>query len=362
MKIFLSFVLILVGAAVGSAATLIVPAGGDLQAAWNASACGDVIILSVPAIFTTSADNGFVFPPRLCAGNPIIVKGANYASLPTRVSAADAANMPKILTTGPTPAITFDANSNGWLIQGIEISTVANIDGNHYVNLLVSIGTYVSPEPNSITFDRCWIHSQEDGTDSLDTGVKILVDVEASNVSIIGSRLVTPGPLIKGSQTFDNTAAVMMVHGPGPLTLDNDFLSAWFATFFAGGGSLLTSNTATISAGADMSHMVLSQTANLAAGDLIAVPNQSNIYQVAKVTSVAGTTVNFTPWASNTGAGSPLNFGASLGQYGALEWGQSNVHADPQYVLDQPNDRPEHCCADPKSSGRSALPERVLRD
>jgi len=173
------------------AATIVVGNGGDLQAALNAAQCGDSVILDANATFTSPSD-GLVARAQ-CAASPITVRTANLANLPagSRVSASDAPNLARIVTPGPYPAITFGAGARGWKFIGIDITTWANIDNQHYVSTLIDIGRYVAPAPSDITFDRCWIHSQEDGTDNLQTTVKIMVDAEGVNISLLNSRIAS---------------------------------------------------------------------------------------------------------------------------------------------------------------------------
>ena len=293
------------------ASTITVGSGGDLQAAINAAQCGDTVILDASASFTAPAD-GLVAHTK-CTTSPITVQSSNIASLPAgiRVSANDAPNMAKIVTPGPYAAITFAANSQGWKFIGINVTTWANIDSQHYVSTLVNIGRYVSPAPSDITFDRCWIHSQEDGTDSLQTSVKIMVDVEGVNISLLNSRIASPGAYIVNSQTFDNTSAIMMIDGPGPLTIDNCFLNSWFTGFFMGGGNLSTNNTATIlpSPAPTLHSATFSNVNNLNVGDLIAIADglategyPGLYYRVAKVTGISGNNVAFDPYSGSIGS------------------------------------------------------------
>ncbi|MDQ6654159.1 MAG: right-handed parallel beta-helix repeat-containing protein, partial [Acidobacteriota bacterium] len=306
-------VLILLGVTSSSArgATIIVPAGGNLQAAVNAAQCGDTLILEPNATFVAPSD-GLVASTQ-CAASPITVRTANVSNLPsgTRVGSTDAPNLARIVTPGPYPAITFGGGSQGWKFIGIEITTWPNIDNQHYVSTLVNIGRYVSPSPSDITFDRCWIHSQEDGTDSLTTTVKILVDAEGVNVSLLNSRIASPGAYIVSSTTFDNTAAVMMINGPGPLTIDNCFLNSWFTGFFMGGGDLGTDNRATVlpSPAPTLHSATLSNVNNLSVGDLMAIADglategyPGLYYRVAKVTGISGTNVTFDPYAGSIGS------------------------------------------------------------
>lgn len=298
-----------------------VAANGDLQRALDMAQCGDTIVLAAGATYLTSRDQGFLFPSKTgaqCTGSvsdTITVRTSNIAGLPAagqRVGINDARNMPKLVTTGPNPAISFAANSKFWKLSGIEVTTTANPQ---YASFLVFVGTSLglSELPADITFDRCYIHSQEDGTNNAHATSRGGVDVEAYRVTFSGCRIAFPGGYAGPSKNTDATYAILTVSAPGPITIDNCFLNSWFASLFMGGGNLFTSNTATVAPGASMSQATLSTTANLKTGDLIALasskaqsPYTGLYYEVAKVTSISGNTIRFTPWGSKTGPGLPL--------------------------------------------------------
>ena len=291
-----------------------VASGGDLQQALNQAQCGDTIVLDAGATFQTSADQGFVLPAKsggTCNGtaaDTITLKSASLESLPPagrRVNITDARNMPKLVTPGPNPAVSFAPNSKFWKLSGIEVTTTATPQ---YVSFLVYVGTSLSlPElPSDITFDRCYVHSQEDGTNNAHASSRGGVDVEAIRVSFSGCRIAFPGGYAGASKSTDATYAILMVAGPGPLTIDNCFLNSWFSNFFMGGGNLWTNNTATVAPGATMTQARLSNTANLKAGDLIAFQTRPGYSEVAKVTAVNGEVVSYKPWGGNIGPGLPL--------------------------------------------------------
>ncbi len=304
-----------------SGSVITVAANGNLQQALNDARCGDTILIEASATFLAAGDAGFMFPAKTgapcngTAADTITVSTTNVDRLPAtggRVGINDAVNMPKLVTAGPSPAVSFGANSRFWKLTGIEVSSTPNPQ---YASFLVFVGTDLPFEqlPSDITFDRCYIHSREDGTNNAHASVRGGVDVEASRVTFNGCRVAFPGGYAGPSKSTDATYAILTVAGPGPITIDNCFLNSWFASLFMGGGGLHTSNTATVEAGATMSQATLSNTANLKVGDLIAFadgpadsPYQGYYYEVAKVTRISGTTVSYQPWASKTGRGLPL--------------------------------------------------------
>src|SRR5215813_2602536 len=299
-----------------------VSAGGDLQQALTQAQCGDTIVLDAGATFQTASDEGFVFPAKrggVCNGtasDTITVRTSNLNALPStgqRVGIADARNMPKLVTPGPNPALSFGANSRFWKLVGIEVTTTT---APQYTSFLVYLGTNLrrAELPSDITLDRCYIHSQEDGTNNAHASSRGGVDVEAMRITFSGCRIAFPGGYAGPSKNTDATYAILTVAGPGPLTIDNCFLNSWFASFFMGGGGLFTDNIATVEPGATTSQATLSNTANLKIGDLIAFANgqaqspYTGLYfEVAKVTKLNGNVVSYMPWGSKTGPGLPLS-------------------------------------------------------
>src|SRR6266850_5214714 len=91
--------------------TIVVPVGGDLQAAINRAVRGDTIVLQVGTYNTSTPDTGFLLPAKagtFNGSNYITIQTANLNSLPSaRVSPADLANMPSLVVMRRgTPVIT----------------------------------------------------------------------------------------------------------------------------------------------------------------------------------------------------------------------------------------------------------------
>lgn len=286
-----------------------VPVGGNLQDALNAAEGNDTISLAAGGEFVAPQD-GFTIPVNSSdAANPIIVYSERITEIPSnkRIDVSDNNYLSRIITNGPYPALNFFSGSAGWRFKGVNITTTPNPDNDHYVSTLVNIGRYVSPAPSAIEFDQCWIHSQEDYTDNPHNTVKILVLAEGNDIKITNSRIASSGAYIGSSNTFDNTAAIMMINGPGPMTVDNSFISAWFTPLFMGGGDLSTANTGIVS-NASMASVRLSNVGNLHVGDLIAFATKpattgytGYYYEVAKVVGISGNLVTFIPWAGSIG-------------------------------------------------------------
>jgi len=296
----------------GSAGNVIeVRAGGDFQAALNSARCGDTIVLPAGAKFQGQGDKGFVFPAKNCT-DYITVTTSAPGSLPVgRVEMTHSAAMPKLLPPsfgGSTyAAMTFPANSKFWKIVGVEVTT---LPGQPYAGVLIDVGPDASwhNAPSDLIFDRVYVHSLEDGTDQVEATSRIGFNVFARRLTLKNSRVVFSAGYEKGTKAVDNQYAFLCIAGPGPITIDNSFLSAWYNILFTGGASLPTENRATVSPGATLSRATLSTVNNLHVGDLIALKQSDSYYGAAKVIAINGNAVDYIPYNTTWGnSGSPLN-------------------------------------------------------
>ncbi len=191
-----------------------------LQSALNAAIPGDIIVLDAGVIYT----GNFIVPSKSNTSNKwIYVRSSAIASLPapgTRVVPADAANMPKIVTPGATAALRFNNGANHWRFIGIEFySGSAYRPSNTYTNfygyaLIDNYQAAPSPLPDSITFDRCYIHG--DATHDVQRGISgngthyAVVDSRISDIHMSGA----------------DTQAFGAWYSPGPFKLVNNHLEA----------------------------------------------------------------------------------------------------------------------------------------
>jgi len=137
-----------------------VRAGGDFQAALNRARAGDTIVLQAGAKYI-----GTFTLPNKTGSEYITIQSSEAAKLPkedARVSPADAALMPKILSYGKgEPAITTQPNAHHYRFVGIEFAP----DNKDYIYNLIQLGAEKPSEiPHHIEFDRCYLHSNPQGT------------------------------------------------------------------------------------------------------------------------------------------------------------------------------------------------------
>lgn len=142
------------------------PVGGQLfsvntsaafQSALNTAQLGDIIELQAGTTFT----GPFILPKKTTGTGWIYIRSSAYSSLPlpcTRVSLADAANMPKVVVAaGSGGAVQATNGAHHYRFMGIEFRPVA---GNFVYNI-VQIGngeTTIASLPHHFVFDRCYIH------------------------------------------------------------------------------------------------------------------------------------------------------------------------------------------------------------
>jgi len=221
-------------------------AGGDLQRAINAAQCGDSVVLQAGATW----DGEFVLPNRNCtASTPIRIGSSAQASLPSgRVGPADATNMPRIRAwgTGITgSAFTMAANSGYWVLDGLELTD--NAAATAIVNALVTVADSTS---HHLTVQRCYFHQKETGTNynrSVIRGIQfegIDLTFKWNYVYIIGYYNSALG---NGTHYQMDSTAVLSVASPGPLLIEDNYLSTWWNNIFLGGSDTAPQNSATLS-------------------------------------------------------------------------------------------------------------------
>ena len=317
-----------------SGTTIVVPTGSDplvngdnFQIALDTAVCGDTIVLQAGAEYGTRVTFvnsygpiGYPFYLRNkgdCAGSYITIQTSNLGGLPaegTRVSPSHAAAMPKVVSYTGSPAIEAATYANYYKLVGLEFTnspTVASQGG--HTNTLLGGPSYnpIGSHPHHITVDRSFFHPIEDTTNPSS-------DYRSATrgVHIDGAEIVVQNSYLSGftgwywnTTTPIDSEAVIMVSGPGPLRLFNNFLEAWYNNVFTGGGGAPTANTATLASGttATQATFILNPGAVLPAiGDLVAfqMPTTATcqpsgfappgeVWCVGQVTGISGNTVSY---------------------------------------------------------------------
>jgi len=134
-----------------------VPEGTNLQAALDAAAPGDTLVLDAGATYS----GHYHLANKSGAGCITVRTATSDADLPpdTRVTPAEAPMLARIITPGGgLPAIATNKGAHNWRFIGIEI---APSDASAQFYDLAEIGngeTVASDLPSNIVFDRCYVH------------------------------------------------------------------------------------------------------------------------------------------------------------------------------------------------------------
>jgi hypothetical protein len=210
------------------AATITVAAGGDLQAALNAAAPGDTILLPAGAVFT----GNFTLPAKGGSAFITIRSATPDSSLPaagTRITPAYAGLLPKIQSDHNGAAFHTAPGATYWRLLFVEIlPSEANSSAN-----LIELGgaditqTSLSQVPQHLVIDRSYIH----GVDAWDQRRGIALN--SGDTQIINSYISN----IKGVN--QDTQAVAGWNGPGPYLLENNYLEAAAENVLFGGADPL---------------------------------------------------------------------------------------------------------------------------
>jgi hypothetical protein len=205
------------------AATITVRAADNLQTALNAAQPGDVLMLEAGATFT----GNFVLPVKTGAAYITLRSSADDSQLPgagIRITPAYAAKLPKIRSVNASPALRTAPGAHHWRLQFLEFPPTQLGYGE-----IVRLGDGASPQttlaqvPYEIDVDRVYVHG-----DPL-VGQKRGIALNGRSVTIRNSYVSE----IKAIG-FD-TQAVGGWNGPGPFTIENNYLEAAGENFMLGG-------------------------------------------------------------------------------------------------------------------------------
>jgi uncharacterized protein (TIGR03437 family) len=212
------------------AATLTVPAGGDLQSAINAAQPGDTILLEAGASFIGPFTLTAKSSPNTDSSFITIRTSAPDSALPAaneRISPSYAAVLPKLLSPGNNlPALETAAYAHHYRFIGVEF---APKDASVYVREIIRLGdgsrsqNTMEMVPHHLILDRCYIHAHP--TQDTIRGIAL----NSAETSIINSYISE-----FHSKGFD-AQAIWGWNGPGPFKVVNNYLEASGENFGFGG-------------------------------------------------------------------------------------------------------------------------------
>jgi hypothetical protein len=209
--VFLVAVCLLV-VSVASAATVRVPAGGDLQAAINAAQPGDELLLDSGAVYT----GNFKLPAIAGPVTAYITIRTDSPLLPlpgVRVSPANAPQLAKIVSPNGSPSLSTADGAHHWRIENLEFPATVNGAGD-----IVALGsgaqTTIAQLPHDLVFDRVYIHGDPAA------GQRRGIALNSGYTEIVNSYIAD----IKAPAV--DTQAICGWNGSGPYLIQNNYLEA----------------------------------------------------------------------------------------------------------------------------------------
>jgi hypothetical protein len=238
------------------ASTIVVPPGGDLQAAINAAHYGDTIVLQAGATYETPADFAPYTLPNKGNGTGFITITSSLPAPPdgTRVTLANRASMPKLVVKKGSSF--FEALhgahhyrlSNLWVTNKLGGTTTQLLGINSYDIVHPDPRDPQVDWPHDIVIDHCYFNPVEWDLypeANLCSSVNTAVGLAGINVTIrdnvmkgfgarYGSGVGSDQPAC-GSTILDGESVIVGT-APGPMLIDNNEMENWFVAFFIGGG------------------------------------------------------------------------------------------------------------------------------
>jgi hypothetical protein len=192
------------------AATITVPAGGDLQAALINAQPGDTIALTPGATYI----GNFTLPRK--AGSTFITletKGDRLPGEGVRISPAASARLAKLRSPSNMPVLQTAEGAHHWRIALIEFQANAGGAGD-----IITLGdgsaaqTALAQVPHDLIIDRCYIHGdpaagQKRGI-ALNSAATTVSESYISDIKAVGQ----------------DSQAIAGWNGPGPFTITNNYL------------------------------------------------------------------------------------------------------------------------------------------
>ncbi len=212
----------------------IVRAGDDLQAVLNAAAGGDEIRLQAGAVFS----GNFVLPVVANATTGITIRtDLPDDQLPAdneRVTPARAANFAKIVSPNTAAAVRTAPGAHNWRLLCLEFRN--NKDGFGDILQLgdgSSAQSSLAQVPYTIVVDRVYLHGHPL------YGQKRGIALNARDVTIRNSYISNIKSVGQDSQ------AICGWNGPGPFTIENNYIEASTENFLLGGSDPAIPNLVT---------------------------------------------------------------------------------------------------------------------
>ncbi len=281
-----------------------VKAGGDLQAAINQAQYGDTIILDTGEVYESPKGKPFVLPDKGAGtgtdSDYITIRSSSVLSLPEneRVTPKSASLMAKVVANASPTLFELKKSAHHYKFVGLEM-TNKDASGVH-THSLVSSEFYLPQGvyPHHVVIDRSYLHPIEETTNptSLARSLTRGVFIDGAEITISNSYLAGFAGTYRYSSGVIDSECFLVVAGPGPYHILNNYLEAWYANFFLGGGPrpAIAANTGAVQPGATLLSASLSSTNNLNVGDMITFTQPAGENANAQVLSKNGNNITFT--------------------------------------------------------------------
>jgi hypothetical protein len=232
-RLLAAFALLAYSPAGAAAADLYVPAGGDLQAALDTARPGDTIRLEPGATYV----GNFRLPAHGGTTYVTLRSGAPDGQLPgagARMSPAYAAKLPKLRSPNTQPALATRPGASYWRLMFLEIQAT---DRGYYDIVTLGDGsgaqTQLAQVPQQLIVDRVYIHGdplhgQKRGI-ALNSGATTIRNSYIAGIRAVGQ----------------DSQAIAGWNGPGPYTIENNYLEAAGEVFILGGSDPAIPNLVT---------------------------------------------------------------------------------------------------------------------
>jgi hypothetical protein len=217
-----------ISAVSAAAATINVPAGGDLQAALDSAQAGDLILLASGATYTGT----YRLPVKSGSTYITVRTDASPDALPapnTRVTPQHAAVLAKIKApNGASAALTTAEGAHHWRIELVEFV------GNGGADLIVlgasASQTQLAQMPHDLVFDRVYVHGdpalgQKRGI-AMNSGTTQVLNSHFSDIKAVGIE----------------TQAIACWNGSGPFLIENNYVEAAGVNILFGGSDPSVAN------------------------------------------------------------------------------------------------------------------------
>lgn len=205
-----------------AAQSTVIPATGDLQEAINRARPGDVLTLTAGATYV----GNFVLPETDGSKYITIRSGGDAGGLPRagqRVLPAHSGRLAKLKSPNSEPALRTAVHAHHWRIQLLELLATSPAgevvrlgDGGSAQNALSQV-------PHDLVVDRCYVHGDPV------SGQKRGIALNSASTMILNSYISE----IK--RVGQDTQAIAGWNGPGPYTIENNYLEAAGENFLLGG-------------------------------------------------------------------------------------------------------------------------------